>query len=170
MNNVYSSDGIAEDLIRSFVQMACAELHAKTRHEKMISELENGLIDTEDNEVLHNASMSICDLEKDIIAYSELRRSDMRYLYSLYGGKGNLECWCTVKHLGISAMTAFEAWQASDNSPVLLHYANEKNKLFIKSLCEFLGVEITSCASCFADALNLNKEGDNLQSDSLEQY
>ena len=47
MENKYSTSGIAEDLIRSFVQMSCAEIHAKTLLENRISELENGLIETD---------------------------------------------------------------------------------------------------------------------------
>ena len=34
MENKHSSDGIAEDLIRSFVQMASVELHTKTLIQK----------------------------------------------------------------------------------------------------------------------------------------
>ena len=44
MKNIHSSDGMAEDLIRSFTQIANAELHVKTLLEKRISELENGMV------------------------------------------------------------------------------------------------------------------------------
>ncbi len=45
-------DGIAEDLIRSIVQLSCSELHQKTLYEKYTAELENGLIDTDNQETV----------------------------------------------------------------------------------------------------------------------
>ena len=48
MENKYSTSGIGEDIIRSFTQIASAELHAKTLLEKRISEVENGLISEEE--------------------------------------------------------------------------------------------------------------------------
>jgi hypothetical protein len=50
-------------------------------------------------------------------------------------------------------MTLFEAYQASDDDAELLHMAYEANEAFTNAMSRFLGVEITSCAACFADAL-----------------
>lgn len=153
MKNVHSSDGLAEDLIRSFVQMAIAEQHVKTLIEKRVSELENALIDIDDlNEIAKNGE-ELINLKSDLQCYATLRRADMLYLYKIYGEKGNKEMWCTVKHLAIAMYTAFEAFQASENDEYLLDLALEKNKSFIRALSQFLGVEITECASCFADIL-----------------
>lgn len=151
--NVHSTDGIAEDIIRSFVQVASAEMHSKTLLEKRTSELENGLIDLENDEVMSNQFDKIEELKEEINILAELRRSDMLYLFNLYGAKGDKEKWCSVKHLGIAMMTAFEAWQASDNNEELLSAALSKNKFFIKAVSQFLGVEVTECAACFADIL-----------------
>lgn len=151
MENKHSTDGIAEDIIRSFVQIASAEMHAKTLLEKRVSELENGFIDLETD--LEQQLSKISELKIEINDLAELRRSDMLYLFDLYGGQGDKEKWCTVKHLGIAMMTAFEAWQASDNDEALLTSALDKNKLFIKAVSQFLGVEVTECAACFADIL-----------------
>lgn len=151
MENKHSTDGIAEDLIRSFIQIASAEIHAKTLLEKRISELENGLIDLEVN--LESQLRKINELKEEITAFAELRRADMLYLFEMYGGQGDKEKWCTVKHLAIAMMTAFEAWQASEHDEVLLSSALAKNKLFIKALTQFLGVDVTECAACFADIL-----------------
>ena len=58
-----------------------------------------------------------------------------------------------VKHLGMAMYTAFEAYQASDNDPEMLDFALRANQMFIKAVTEFLGVEVTECASCFSDIL-----------------
>ncbi|MEI5994032.1 hypothetical protein [Candidatus Enterococcus mansonii] len=151
MENKHSTDGIAEDLIRSFVQVASAEMHTKTLLEKRVSELENGLIDLET--ALEMQLQKITDMKEEITVLAELRRADMLYLFELYGSRGDKEKWCTVKHLAIAMMTAFEAWQASENDEALLSTALTKNKLFIKALTQFLGVEVTECAACFADII-----------------
>lgn len=156
MENKHSTDGIAEDLIRSFVQVASAEMHAKTLLEKRVSELENGLIDLETD--IESQLQKIADFKEEIITLAEVRRTDMLYLFELYGSRGDKEKWCTVKHLAMAMMTAFEAWQASDHDEVLLSAALTKNKLFIKAITQFLGVEITECAACFADII---KGGEN---------
>ena len=149
--NTHSTDGLAEDMIRSFVQIASAEMHAKTLLEKRYSEVENGLIDLDAELASHN--QKIHELENEIEELAQIRREDMLFLFELYGAKGDKEKWCSVKHLGIAMMTAFEAWQASEQNYQLLNMALRKNKLFIKAVSEFLGVEVTECASCFSDAL-----------------
>ena len=52
MRNPYSESAPAEDLIRSLVQMGCAESHAMTLYFKATAELDNGLIDVTDQEVV----------------------------------------------------------------------------------------------------------------------
>ena len=150
--NLQSSDGLAEDLIRAFVQMGCAESHAKTLFEKATAELENGIIDLKDHEAVEKQIEHINDLTDEINELAELRRDMMRYLQKLYPD-GDKSYWCMVKHLGVGAYTAFEVYQASDDDPDLLNMALEANKRFTKALTHFLGVEITSCAACFSDAL-----------------
>nr|DAL89373.1 MAG TPA: hypothetical protein [Caudoviricetes sp.] len=153
MKNIHSTDGMAEDIIRSFVQVGSAEMHVKTLIEKRVSELENGFIDAEDGAAVARQLERISLLKDELCRLAEMRRADMLYLYRMYGGKGDKEKWCSVKHLGIAMMTAFEAWQASDNDEELLNMFLEKNSAFIKAVTGFLGVEITECASCFSDIL-----------------
>ena len=150
MQNKHSSDGIAEDLIRSLVQMASVELHTKTLIEKRISEIENGMVNEED---IPKQLEVIQGLKEDIEEQAEVRRSIMLYLYNLYGQKGNKEYWCMVKHLSMAMYTMFESWQASERDEELLSMAIQINKMFIKALTCFLGVEITECSSCFSDIL-----------------
>ena len=149
--NVNSSDGIAEDLIRSFVQVGCAELHAKTLLEKANAELENGLIDIYDTAKVQKQTEKITYITEEIDNLSSLRRSLMLRLFEMYDG--DKSWWCMVKHLGIGAYTLFEAYQASDNDSELLDMALAANRRFISALTQFLGLEITECAACFADAL-----------------
>lgn len=157
MKNVHSSDGMAEDIIRSFVQVASAEMHIKTLMEKRISELENGLVNIEDDGIISEHLRKISELKTEINELAQMRRTDMLYLYRMFGEKGDKEKWCSVKHMGIAMMTAFEAWQASDNDEELLSIALCKNRFFLKAVTQFIGVEVTECASCFADIL----KGDN---------
>lgn len=148
--NEMSSSGIAEDLIRAFVQVGCAESHAKTLLEKATAQLENGLVESEkiQEQVDH-----INDLTDEINELAELRRGMMRYLHSMYPD-GNKDYWCMIKHLGVGAYTAFEVYQASDDDPDLLNLALEANKRFTKALTHFLGTEISECAACLSDYLS----------------
>jgi hypothetical protein len=146
-----SEVGQAEDLIRSFVQFGCAEIHAKGLYEKATAEMENGLIDVDNNEVLQ-AQLAKCEqYTQDIETYANLRRSVMRHLFQMF--EGDKDVWCLIKHLGIGAMTLFEAYEASDNDPELLNMAYEANKAFVNAMSRFLGVTITDCAACFSDAM-----------------
>lgn len=157
MQNNLSETGQAEDLIRSFVQFGCAEIHAKGLYEKATAELENGLIDVEDPDTLQ-AQLDKCEqYREDINTYAGLRRGIMRYVFDKFDG--NREMWCQAKHLGIGMMTLFEAYQASDDDPELLNMCVEANKAFTLAMSRFLGVEISSCAACFADALKGEIDG-----------
>lgn len=157
MENKHSSDGIAEDMIRSFVQVGCAEVHMKTLLEKAYAEMENGMIDLFNDEVMAAHTAKIGEMTEELNSLAELRRSIMLRLFSMY--EGNKDFWCVVKHLGIGAYTLFEAYQASDDDPELYNMALEANKRFIKALSRFLGTEITDCAACFADMLKGEKHG-----------
>ena len=152
MKNPMSETGIAEDLIRSYVQFGCAEIHAKSLYEKTIAELNNGLIDVTDEGVrskhLERAEM----FEADINSYAEMRRNIMRVLLAMFPN-GDKAMWCQAKHLGIGMMTLFEAYQASDDDVELLQMAYEANEAFTLAMSRFLGVEISSCAACFADSI-----------------
>lgn len=151
MRNEHSSDGMAEDIIRSIVQMGCAEVHAKTLYEKAVAELENGLIDIGNDDVVQTQLKKIEAIKEEISSYASIRRKAMLYLFGMY--KGDKNYWCEIKHLGIAAYTLFEAWEASDNDDDLLDIAMEAQKAFTRALCAFLGKEITDCAACFADMI-----------------
>lgn len=148
------SDGMAEDLLRSIQQLVCAEGHAKTLLEKFQAELENDIIDTSDDDAVQAQIEKIDDTLQEIESLAELRRSMMLYLFERYDG--SKDYWCMVKHLASAAYTAYEAYQAS-NDPALLDMAMEANKRFIKATTRFLGVEVTTCAACFSDALKAKK-------------
>lgn len=157
MENKHSSDGIAEDLIRSFVQMASTELHTKTLIEKRVSEIENGMID--ENHISEQLAL-IQSLKDELEEQASSRRNIMLYLYRLYGEKGNKEYWCIVKHLSMSMYTMFEAYQASNADDELFSMAIQINKMFIKAMSIFLGVEITECSACFSDILKADLKGE----------
>lgn len=147
-----SEVGYAEDLIRSYIQFGCAEIHAKTLYEKATAELENGMIDVEDAEALQNHLDRAQMFRDDINEYASIRRDIMRKLMDMFPN-GDKSMWCQAKHLGIGMMTLFEAYQGSDDDIELLHMAYEANKAFTKAMTRFLGIEISDCASCFSDAL-----------------
>ena len=150
MRNQLSSSGLSEDLIRAFVQVGCAETHAKTILEKVNAELENGILTDQDD--IEEAVLHIDDLVKEISLLAELRRNMMRTLQSMYPD-GDKSYWCMVKHLGLAMFAAFEVYQASDDDPDLLNMALETNARFTHALSRFLGTEITSCAACFHDMM-----------------
>lgn len=150
--NDMSEVGYAEDLIRSYIQFGCAEIHAKTLYEKATAELENGMIDVEDAEALQNHLDRAQMFRDDINEYASIRRDIMRKLMDMFPN-GDKSMWCQAKHLGIGMMTLFEAYQGSDDDIELLHMAYEANKAFTKAMTRFLGIEISDCASCFSDAL-----------------
>lgn len=153
--NIHSSDSQAEDLIRAFVQVGCSESHLKTLLEKAVSELENGLIEVENPEVLKAHTEKIDEITEEITLTADLRRRMMLKLFNMYDGDKSY--WCMVKHLGVGAYTAWEVYQASDDDPELLQMALDANKRFIKAMSRFLGTEIVECAACFGDMLRPSK-------------
>lgn len=156
MRNKMSTDSIAEDMIRTFTQLICAEGHLKTLIEKKHAELENGLIDVENGAEVNKALDLIESYQEELQITAELRRMMMAKLFSMYDGDRTY--WCQVKHLASASYTAFEAFQASDDDPDLMNLSLEINKQFIRALTHFLGVEITTCAACFGDMLKGEKE------------
>lgn len=149
--NRLSEAGQAEDLVRSFVQFGAAEIHAMNLYYKTVAEMDNGLVNVEDNEVLQKHLEKAENYRQNIETYANLRRSVMKHLFQMFDG--DKDTWCLVKHLGIGAMTVFEAYEASDNDLDLLNLAYEANKAFVNALSRFLGVELTDCAACLADAM-----------------
>ena len=151
MKNTMASNGLAEELIRSIVQMGSAEMHLKTLYEKTMAELDNGIIDVTDEEVLQKHIEKATMYQEDIGNVAQMRRRLMAKLFDMFDGEQ--EVWCMIKHLGIANMQIFESWQASDDDPELLALAIESDALFNKYISMFLGIEVTDCASCLADAL-----------------
>lgn len=143
-------DGASEDMIRSFVQIGCAELHAKTILEKAEAEMEEGIVDLEDPDAVDRQMKKISDIEEEMNMFAQLRRKIMLRLFDQYDG--DKDYWCVIKHVGTGAYTLFEAYEASGD-PTLYDLALEANKAFIRALTHFLGVEITDCAACFSDIL-----------------
>lgn len=152
------SDGLAEDLIRAFQQAACAEGHYKTLIEKYNSELENGLIDVDDDEIRLNHIEKLNGAILELGRIAEIRRSMMLYLMERYEG-ADKTMWCIVKHLSQSEYNAFEAYQASDNDATLLNIWLSMRARFVHALTRWLGIEVTDCSSCFADALKGEQHG-----------
>ena len=156
--NKFSEVGAGEDLLRAIVQMGAAEIHAMGLYYKTQAELENGLIDIEDNEVLQKQIEKGEMYREDIETYSDLRRRMMTALKDMVGTEeANKDLWCMVKHLGLAMMQTFEAYENSDNNLELLNIAYEANKALTKAVTRFLGVEITDCAACFADSMKGNE-------------
>lgn len=142
--NSHSTSGIAEDFVRAFVQMGCAEMHVKTLYEKTYAEMENGIVDMSDPDVRQAQIDKAERYREDIIEIAQLRREMMLKCFKMFEG-GDKDAWCMVKHLGVSAMCAFETWEASDDDPDLLYIAVEANKMFTRYLTQFFGMEIMDC-------------------------
>ena len=152
--NKKSEVGSAEDLLRAIVQMGAAEIHAMGLYYKTVAEMENGLVNIDNNEVLQKQIEKSEMYQEDIETYADLRRQMMNALMSMVGtDEANKDLWCMVKHLGLAMMQTFEAYENSDNNLELLNIAYESNKAFTKAVTRFLGIEITSCSACLSDAL-----------------
>ncbi len=152
--NLNSEVGSAEDLLRAIVQMGAAEIHAMGLYYKTTAEMENGLVDIEDNEVLQKQIEKSEMYREDIETYADLRRQMMSALMDMVGTEdANKDLWCMVKHLGLAMMQTFEAYENSDNNLALLNLAYDANKAFTKAVTRFLGVEISDCSACLSDSL-----------------
>lgn len=152
--NQNSEVGSAEDLLRAVVQMGAAEIHAMGLYFKTTAEMENGLVNIDDPEVLQKQIEKSEMYREDIETYATLRRQMTTALKDMVGTEeANKDMWCMVKHLGLSMMQCFEAYENSDNNLELLNLAYEANKAFTKAVTRFLGVEIGDCAACLSDAL-----------------
>ena len=152
--NLSSEVGASEDLLRAIVQMGAAEIHAMGLYFKTQAEMENGLINVEDNEVLQKQIEKAEMYREDIETFADLRRQMMSALMDMVGtDDANKDLWCMVKHLGLSMMQTFEAYENSDNNLALLNIAYDANKAFTRAVTRFLGVEITDCAACFAESM-----------------
>lgn len=157
MKNVDSETGMAEDMLRSIVQLGATEMHYQTLYNKSVAQLENGLIEVEKDEVREKQLDKINRYREEINDVADVRRKMMRKLFSLFDG-GNKDAWCLIKHLGVASMTAFEAYQASNDDTELLDLYYDINKEFNKAVTDFLGAEITDCAACLSDFLKGGKE------------
>lgn len=152
--NKNSEVGASEDLLRAIVQMGAAEIHAMGLYYKTTAEMENGLVDIDDNEVLQKYLDKANMYLEDIETYAVLRRRMTTALKEMVGTENaDKDLWCMVKHLGLSMMQCFEAYENSDNNLELLNLAYEANKAFTKAVTRFLGIEITDCASCLSDSM-----------------
>lgn len=152
--NKNSEVGAGEDLLRAIVQMGAAEIHAMGLYYKTTAEMENGLVDIDDNEVLQKYLDKANMYLEDIETYAVLRRRMTTALKEMVGTENaDKDLWCMVKHLGLSMMQCFEAYENSDNNLELLNFAYEANKAFTKAVTRFLGIEITDCASCLSDSM-----------------
>lgn len=149
------ADGMAEDLIRSIQQLACTEGHYKTLIEKYNSELNNGIINTDDQEAVTAHIEKLDDAIQELGAVAELRRAIMLRLMNSYKNHDR-SMWCAVKHLSVASYCAFEAYQASDDDGELLNLWLDANARLVKAVTRWLGVEITDCQSCFSDILKAN--------------
>lgn len=152
--NLNSEVGASEDLLRAIVQMGAAEIHAMGLYYKTTAEMENGLVDIDDNEVLQKQIEKAEMYREDIETYADLRRQMMSALMEMVGTEdANKDLWCMVKHLGLAMMQTFEAYENSDNNLALLNLAYDANKAFTKAVTRFLGVEISDCSACLSDSL-----------------
>ena len=151
MRNKDSETGMAEDMLRSIVQLGATEIHYQTLYNKARAELENGLIEVENDDIRLAQLDKIERYRSEINDVANVRRRMMKHLFNMFDG--NKDAWCLIKHLGIASMTAFEAYQASDNDLDLLDIYYDINREFNKAVADFLGIEITDCAACLSDFL-----------------
>lgn len=142
--NIHSASGIAEDMIRCLMHLIAIEMHLKTDIEKLDSEIQIEL----QPELIERLKQT----KESCHEVASLRREDMLKLYELFGSIGDKSYWCLVKHSLFVAISAFEVWQATDEARDYESFIC-KQKVLNVYLAQFLGVEVTDCASCFSDIL-----------------
>ena len=157
--NKNSEVGLGEDLLRAIVQMGCAEVHAQSLYFKVESQLEHGLVDVTDPDILQKTIDKADMFREDINTYADLRRRMTKALMDMFEDSDPL-MWCQIKHLGIAYYTALESYEASDDDPELMALAYQSYKAFIKAVTRFLGTEITECSSCFSDLMKATTKGE----------
>lgn len=146
-----TADGSAEDLIRSIMHLGASEYHAISLYQKKSAQLENGIVDVDDPDILNSEVAKLNRYRQDILDFAELRRIAMLNLFEMFSG-GDKDEWCQIKHLSIAYITAMECYQSSEDMKHLV-LAENINKKLTEALTSFLGAEITDCASCLSDYL-----------------
>lgn len=168
MENKLSTSGMLEDAIRSFVQLAAAELHAKTEFEISFQKVQEVAV-PELTGAMQAMERSQTRLEK----ITELRRESMRFI-TKHAKSFDSKAWCLAKHTAMAMVTAFEAFQANMTDPDALTLYVHTNDLFISVMSDLIGLEIEPCAACFSDALknataNAYNEEEDSDDDSVFQ-
>jgi len=148
-----TSEGAGEDLLRTIVSLVSVEAHSKTIIEHYSSQLREW--ELTDEEVNENVSKLIT--EQDFMdGVATQRRELMKLLMKMFGDQGDKRKWCTVKHLAQAQYTIYEVYQALSDGEVrseVFNHWQEINAQFIEAVSALIGVEITSCASCFTDIM-----------------
>ena len=107
--NINSEVGASEDLLRAIVQMGCAEIHAMGLYYKTQAEMENGLIDVTDSDIL-NAHLERAEMfREDIETYATLRRQMTTSLFNRFDGGDKdyiLASYRPLKHTRTATMTS----------------------------------------------------------------
>lgn len=160
--NKQSSIGVLEELWTNLMNQLAIEYHLKILRDKYISQLENDLLETPQEQ--ERASELLNYIQYDaLIKVTETRREAQRKMLQIAEDSKqpvNNDLWCIVKHSAIAEITAFEALQATNFEDLALLEIYSKTK---KSTNEFvslwLGGDIISCAACLADRMKEMEEG-----------
>ena len=152
MKNINSTNGITEDLLRACSEIGCTEQHIRSLIIKYESQLENGIIDTANDEITSSHLDKIARLDKQLENLAEVRRDIMRKLIKMHPN-GNQDLWCNIKHLNNASNFIFEAYQGSDRDTELYSLLLDIERERTLTISEFLGTEIKPCASCLDDML-----------------
>ena len=154
--NKHTSSGVSEDIIRSIKELVALEEHLVTLVLKYNSKITHNLTDDVSIELI-NVKETCVELK----TITDLRRSQMLRLKEMYADTVDDNYWCNVKHLSAVAKLSVEQYQATGNTDDF-HYMAHVHELLISTITKFLGVEVTSCQSCFSDILKaeeLNMNG-----------
>lgn len=152
MTNKQSSIGLAEELIGALTNQTAEERHLQVMLNDIDAKMKNGIYETdEDLKVLADKHER---LHTYINSATNLRRKTLGKIYSLGNDGQDEKFWCTIKHKIASTGMLFEAMQAKnledDELEEMYFQSQEQLNLYIT---EFLGLEISPCSTCVADAL-----------------
>lgn len=158
--NKNSSVGKVEDMLTQIKNQIAIEYHLNILVKKYEDQIAfwyaggdtSALSDTEITE-LNATEDKVMQTEVLLRTATDTRRNAMKALLELANDDGNKDLWCTLKHVLVAEITAFEVWQVDLNDVHAKQRFLDVERLTNQVVALFLGYEITPCSACLADQL-----------------
>lgn len=158
--NKNSSVGITEDIITNIMHLGASEYHLEILIRKYEDQIkfwynqDNPEMQSEEDKIsVYDAKDKVNQLTMTLQQVTEERRRAMRLLKTQANDNGNPDLWCLLKHVLVSVITSFEAWQVDFANDNVKFVFIEQSRVANQVLAMFLGYEVTPCSACLTDQL-----------------